>query len=256
MGWGTGNIGGSSGGLNFKVVGNPQPANPKENTIWLNTDVDITGYYFQAEQPEMQPGEVWISTGKASQVAFNVLKKGTVMVYPLAAKQMLEDGTLVDVTAKIWQDGEWVELINLLDLTSGWIQAAQAHSWVNGSVTCGSRLTITNDDYDRLAAATKEDKIDFADIKSVTIIIDDDSTGLTNGRNWLAVISSTGFRWDPGLGGVGAPSNVVASIEFKQPGEITLDTSNIQGQYYLSILATAQKTVYCSRVSYLNEVSK
>lgn len=101
--------GGGGAPLNFKVVGNPQPSSPKENTIWVNTDVKITGHYFQAEQPEeMAEGEVWISTGTESQVAFNALKKGTVMVYPLAAKQMV-GGTLVDVTAKSWQNGEWVD---------------------------------------------------------------------------------------------------------------------------------------------------
>ena len=104
--------GGGGASLNFKVVGNPQPANPKENTIWLNTDAEITGHSFAAEQPEgMAEGEVWISTGTASQVAFNALKKGgTVMVYPISAKQM-QGGTLVDVTAKSWQDGEWVTWI-------------------------------------------------------------------------------------------------------------------------------------------------
>ena len=115
MGWGTGNLGGGSGGgLNFKVVGNPQPANPKENTIWLNTDVDITGKYFQAEQPEeMVGGEVWISTGTASRVAFNALKKSTIMVYPLSAKQYVS-GAWVDVTAMSYQGGEWVDWILLL----------------------------------------------------------------------------------------------------------------------------------------------
>lgn len=32
-------VGGTS--LNFEVVGNPQPSNPKENTIWINTDIPI-----------------------------------------------------------------------------------------------------------------------------------------------------------------------------------------------------------------------
>ena len=106
---------GSGGGasLNFKVVGNPQPTNPKENTIWVNTDVEIPNWYFSATQPEnMQPGEVWISTGTSSTVAFNALKKGgTVMVYPISAKQMGQDGVLVDVTAKSWQNGAWVDWI-------------------------------------------------------------------------------------------------------------------------------------------------
>lgn len=37
--------------LNFKVVGNPQPTNPKENMFWVNTDQKITGWNFSATDP-------------------------------------------------------------------------------------------------------------------------------------------------------------------------------------------------------------
>lgn len=37
--------------LNFRVVGNPQPSNPKENIIWVNTDVPIPEWKFAAENP-------------------------------------------------------------------------------------------------------------------------------------------------------------------------------------------------------------
>lgn len=133
MGWGAGNIGGGSGGgLNFKVVGNPQPVNPKENTIWLNTDVKITGYSFAAEQPEMQPGEAWISTGMASPVAFDALKKNTVMVYPLSAMQMMEDGTLVDVPAKIYLGGAWQDWALYLKPSE---RAYKTYKWDNGQIS-------------------------------------------------------------------------------------------------------------------------
>lgn len=40
--------------LNFKVVGGTTaPANPKENTIWVNTDTDINGYIFSGEDPNL-----------------------------------------------------------------------------------------------------------------------------------------------------------------------------------------------------------
>lgn len=42
---------GGGGGLNFKVVGNPQPTNPKENAIWLDTDQKITEWEFAVENP-------------------------------------------------------------------------------------------------------------------------------------------------------------------------------------------------------------
>lgn len=45
----------SSGGgseLNFSIVGGTaQPTNPKENTIWVNTDAEITGWHFCAKEP-------------------------------------------------------------------------------------------------------------------------------------------------------------------------------------------------------------
>lgn len=109
--------GGGGASLNFKVKDYAteellMAATGKDNEIGIITSTPITGWYMAAEQPEMQPGEVWISTGTASPVAFNVLKKGTVMVYPLSAKQMQADGTLADVTAKSWQNGEWVDWYN------------------------------------------------------------------------------------------------------------------------------------------------
>lgn len=40
------------GGLNLKAVsGTSAPTNPKENTVWVNTDIDIHSYAFSATQP-------------------------------------------------------------------------------------------------------------------------------------------------------------------------------------------------------------
>lgn len=50
------NMTGGGAGLNFKVVGNPQPASPKENTIWVNTDTPISGYHFGNEEPLVSDG--------------------------------------------------------------------------------------------------------------------------------------------------------------------------------------------------------
>lgn len=115
-------------GLNFKVVGNPQPENPKANTIWVDTDVEITGWDFSAEEPANPfEGMVWFSTGAASPVAFNALKKNSVMVYPLSAKQY-SGGAFVSKSAEIYQSGAWIDFITYLynkgdlctDLTGGW----------------------------------------------------------------------------------------------------------------------------------------
>lgn len=102
--------GGSGGGLNFKVVGGTSaPASPKENTIWVNTDAEITSWAFSATEPEASAaGMVWISTGKTSTAPFNALKKNNITIYPISAKQYV-GGAWVDKTAKIYQNGAWAD---------------------------------------------------------------------------------------------------------------------------------------------------
>lgn len=50
------NMSGGGTSLNFKVVGNPQPASPKENIIWVNTNIPISSYHFGNEEPLVSDG--------------------------------------------------------------------------------------------------------------------------------------------------------------------------------------------------------
>ena len=104
--------GGGGASLNFKVVGNPQPENAKENTIWVDTDVKITSWIFSASEPENPvEGMVWFTIGTSSTVEFNALKKNGIQVYPVSVKQYV-DGAWLDVTAKSYQNGAWVDWWN------------------------------------------------------------------------------------------------------------------------------------------------
>lgn len=122
-------FGGANSGveLNFEIVGGlEQPANPKENMIWVNTDVAINEWKFSSSEPEnVVEGFVWIYTGNSSEVAFDVVEN--IEVYPISAKQYV-GGVWVDVTAKSYQGGEWVDWIIYLfnngdqceNITGGW----------------------------------------------------------------------------------------------------------------------------------------
>lgn len=123
------NMTGGGNPLNFKVVGGTaEPSNPKENTIWVNTDKEITGWHFATEQPDdMKEGEVWFSTGTYSTTEFNALKKNGIQVYPISAKQYV-GGAWVNKVAKSYQGGAWVDLRvylyndgnEFIDITGGW----------------------------------------------------------------------------------------------------------------------------------------
>ena len=129
-------FGGGGAGLNFKVVGNPQPASPSENTIWVDTDEEITGWCFSATEPETPAeGMVWISTGVSSTVEFNALKKNGITVYPSSAKQYV-DGAWVNKTAKSYQNAQWVDwLVRIVPNDS--------FTWFSNSSTRG---TVTKND--------------------------------------------------------------------------------------------------------------
>ena len=134
---------GGSNPLNFKVVGNPKPTAPKDNTVWVDTGTPITGYVFSVEAPANPfPGMIWISTGKASNVKFNALKKEELNVYPSISKQYL-DGVWYDMYSMVYVNGAWTETIpegalywkgdERTDITGGW--TAYAYKSTDSSST-------------------------------------------------------------------------------------------------------------------------
>ena len=141
--------------FNFKVVGNPKPSNPKLNTIWVNTDTPITGWIFNAAQPETAAeGTVLLYTARGGTISFNALKKNNITVYPTSAKQYI-GGAWVQKPAEIWQDDKWHEFATWLyingneckGLTGGW----QARGWGwSTSQTTAANMSVVNEE-ERLA---------------------------------------------------------------------------------------------------------
>lgn len=232
MGWGTGNLGGGSGGgLNFNVVGNPQPESPKENTIWLNTDVPIGAWYFAAPQPEnMAEGEVWFPTGTSSPVAFSATKKNPVMVYPLSAKQMVS-GSLVDVEAKSYQGGQWTDWWNGELYDSGNEYTGVTGGWVGYAPGSGGKIpTITRNadslSFDSSASSqtgiTTANKIDLTDFSTLTL-----NAKSSSGDIWLSLTQNLSEE----------PSNYPAKVNLASTSfaDVTLDVSSLNGEYYPTI---------------------
>ena len=178
---------GAGGGapLNFKVVGNPQPSNPKENVIWVDTDIDIPAWHFSATQPEnMAEGAVWFPTGVESPAVFNALKKNGIMVYPLSARQYVS-GAWVDRVTKIYQGGEWRTMIisGLLyengnennGLTGGWsvrvwpINSAWTGSGTAALTRYSDHLTVTYQGTICAAVAEPMKDIDLSEYSTLEI---------------------------------------------------------------------------------------
>ncbi|MGN0976656.1 MAG: hypothetical protein ACI4PH_01260 [Faecousia sp.] len=106
--------GGGGNALNFDVKAYDTEeallaATPKENTIGIITGTPITGWVFSAVEPENPTeGLAWIVTGTSSGAEFNALRKNTIQVYPLSAKQYVS-GTWESAAAKSYQSGDWAD---------------------------------------------------------------------------------------------------------------------------------------------------
>ena len=122
-----------AGGLNFKVVGGTtRPADPEENTIWVNTDIPITDVIISNAKPvEWEYGMVWIKTGLYSYGHLNVSAEGAIDLYPVECHQFVYEtnNTTQIKTAETFCSGKWKDWKSYLfkdgdmcaELTGGWI---------------------------------------------------------------------------------------------------------------------------------------
>lgn len=103
------NARGGGGGLNLKVVGGTtQPTNPRENTIWINTTTDITGYILSPTQPETgTEGLVWLKTADTG-VEINVGKKNAVLLH-LASCNIYAGNKWDYIEAHVYRGNIWVQ---------------------------------------------------------------------------------------------------------------------------------------------------
>jgi hypothetical protein len=235
---------GSGGGasLNFKVVGGTaEPASPKENTIWVNTDVEITSWVCSFNEPKSPvEGMVWITTSTSSSAEFNALKKNSIMVYPMYAKQYVS-GAWVEKTAKTYQNGAWVDWVTYLydkgnlfeDFTGNWVAKNVAY---NGSYNGTSFPTINNNPDNlyiiqngaqRGGVAHMANKIDLTGFNTLYFdgMLHSDSSSLKEDRCFLGIWSEFGTYKD---------NNLAAYIPCDEvDGLKTLNISALSGLYYI-----------------------
>ena len=245
---------GDGASLNFEIVGAATaPSNPKENTIWINTNTTITNWTFSATQPETAvEGMVWISVGASSPVAFNALKENVIQVYPISAKQFVS-GEWVDVVAKSYQSNTWVdwwkgELYTAGNewsgITGGWYGKAWKFS---SAVAAAETINIDREDsyikmyYDssktrRSGVLVTTNKIDLTDYNTLTFngFISQNGSSTSNKAYGAVYI----FENLDGTDYNSASNRVAKSADLGNAGkatDITLDVSGLSGSYYIGV---------------------
>ena len=234
--------GGTGDGLNATIVGGTaQPASPKENTIWANTDAEITGWSFSAVQPVAPTeGMVWFESGGSNGCGLNILVKNEAFVYPYGAMQYVS-GVWVPVEAKSYTGGQWVDWKTYLihgndlcsDLTGGWSAVAKQISQYGG--TAAKPSVTTGDGCIKISSASGKDgivytaqKVDLTNYK--TLVFKGSAVVSSQGYGHSIVIwSSIGTYWD-------ASGTSVAKMGLSDsPTDATrrLSVENLTGSYYI-----------------------
>ena len=233
--------GGGIGGLNFEVVGGTtQPTNQKENTIWVNTNTDITSWVFSADQPESPTqGLVWIALSVTSDVELNALKKNAIQLYLSTAMQYVS-GKWVKKDALIYQNGEWFSLWdgvlyyngNQYDaITGGWEQNPLSTYFDDpntGDVTFNSgNIYLHGDDASCLLTTKKKVNVSSFDALRFEVTVTGD---IYNDLYGLVANAAS----DVG-------KNAIAFAESSKSGlqTITVDVSSISGEYYVCVGTSA-----------------
>lgn len=213
--------------LNFAVVGGTvQPINPKENTIWVNTAAEITGWAFSATEPtDPTAGMVWVQTKDSSAISFNALKKNTIIVQP-AVIQQYNNGAWEKKTASLYKDGVWQTvkadfyvIPNLAEFpSSAWAADGGSLTFnANGTMSvAASGYTV----YHRYLL-TPIDLTNYSTIRYV-------STCTGSFHNYFGISQSprtTNQNWTAKAGGAA--------------GTYTLDVSGLTGEWYLAAYTSA-----------------
>lgn len=230
--------------LNFKVVGNPQLESPSENTIWLNTDVEITGWEITPAAPETAlEGMVWIGVGTSGDIAFNALKKNAIQIFPLSAKQYVS-GEWVNVKAQIYQGGEWTELWNGVlfenadqyeDITGGWVKG---YSYGNAGTTAtiddtGIQLSTVSGSAINVETAKKVSLSGHSTLHANATVTS--RTSSSANYLWLACTESSGVA---PADNTNVPTKTSAKITTLGEVTLSLDVSNVDGEYFVVFGAT------------------
>ena len=237
-------LGSGGAALNFKVVGNPQPENPSENTIWLNTDVEITGWEITPAAPETAlEGMVWIGVGTSGDIAFNALKKNAIQIFPLSAKQYVS-GEWVNVKAQIYQGGEWTELWNGVlfenadqyeDITGGWVKG---YSYGNAGTTAtiddtGIKLSTVSGSQIIVETAKKVNLSGYSTLHANATVTS--RTSSSANYLWLACTESSGMAL---VDNSNIPTKTSTKVSALGEFELSLDVSAVTGEYFVAFGAS------------------
>ena len=242
------NFTGSGLPLDLEVIGGTtQPAQPAENTVWLNTSIEIGEVYLQENQPsDPAAGDVWIDTSA----------EGTTLEVMQSPYLEIEIGTVKQYNGTAWsapdvqvyKAGEWHASVLYLYSAGAWSEYGifEAGSLVTVAETSYSGLECVKvqltdsgaNGYARIASPIDVTKYNTLSVEAKTTST---STGSDTTNQYAKVV---GLNSTNTPAGSGYPTTTLAAyVKVTQGAEKTVyttDISSLSGDYYLLTVMRTQ----------------
>ena len=234
------NARGGGGGLNLKVVGGTtQPANKRENTIWVNTTTTITGYALSPTQPETgTEGLVWLKTADTG-VEINVGRKNAVLLH-LADGKLYTGGAWANIEGWVYAGASWTQFawarlylfkdgVDNTELTGGWTNNGwKYNSSPVGTVSIADGQINFNPVSDGYRGGGTGNAINLNGFKSLSAVMTYSNTssfayfGISKSKN------SSPKYWVAGIQKSGAENDFTVSIDLNNPGSCYIGFGRVE----------------------------
>ena len=114
-----GGAGGAGGASIFAINSvNQRPANVFNNTLWVNTDVDVVKYVFSANEPSNPTeGMLWLTISNSDNVNVTAPINKDWMEFNLGIVKQYIDGVWERKIAQLYKDGIWVDVSKTFSAT-------------------------------------------------------------------------------------------------------------------------------------------
>ena len=194
---------------------------------------DGTAYIKAWNKYYHEEGTLWLQTGTSSPVEFNALKKNSIQVCPISAKQYV-GGAWVDKEAKTYQVGAWVDWWNgelfqngnqYTAITGGWSESGYYYyssNYQTVAPTIGNTIKLTANGSTQCCVAGTQKAVDLTNAK--TLYLDVLSTV---GSCYVCIVDSQknvySDKWIAG--------RTLAT------GTTALDVASVSGSVYIAVFA-------------------
>ena len=201
-----------------------------------NTTATYSNIRIMEKERAFEPGTVWFPTGATSFVAFNALKKNSIMIYPISAKQYI-GGAWVDKTSKIYRDDAWddVKLPIVYFVENGKLKVT-----LKNYSTSGATMTITEDSAGYVTIKGNKEGYHawhvMADLTGYkTMAVTTAASSAANTACWLCVWPSTETtpKYD----------NASAKVRLQATGTVTVDVSSLDGEHFVGVTCSTSNKI-------------